>query len=139
MSDLPYMEALLRELFSIETEFACDPVRQSRGLRLLLKDRKAGVWVASSGAGIVGMVTVQLVVSTAEGGLSGILEDLVVGEEHRNAGIGALLLETAVQWTRNSGATRIQLLSDRRNAAAFRFYFRHGWEPTHMVTLRRML
>jgi GNAT superfamily N-acetyltransferase len=137
--DLDAMQSLLRELFSIETEFPCDPAKQRRGLVLLLKARTARAWVATRGRDVVGMVTVQLVVSTAEGGPSGLLEDLVVCEEHRNAGIGTLLLEAAVQWTRAQGATRVQLLADRRNAPAFRFYFRHGWEPTHMVTLRRMV
>lgn len=133
------MAGLLRELFSIETEFPCDPAKQCRGLRLLLRSPTAGVWVAERGDDVVGMVTVQLVVSTAEGGLSGLLEDLVVTEEHRNAGIGELLLEAAVQWTQMQGATRIQLFADRRNAAAFRFYFRYNWAPTRMVALRRML
>ncbi len=135
--DVAALTGLLRELFMTETEFAYDEAKQERGLRLLLGAPSAGVWVAERGGMIVGMVTVQLVVSTAEGGLSGLLEDLVVSAECRNAGIGALLLETAVQWTRAKGATRIQLLADRTNAAAFRFYFRHTWELTRMIALRR--
>lgn len=140
LADVPAMAGLLRELFLIEPDFACDPEKQVRALRMLLGQTNAAVWVAEWHNGdVVGMVSVQLVVSTAEGGYSGLLEDLVVTEERRNKGIGARLLEAAVNWTRSKGATRLQLLADRRNAPAFRFYFRYNWEPTRMVALRRGL
>ncbi len=83
------------------------------------------------------MVTVQLVVSTAEGGASGLLEDMVVQEEARGGGIGARLLQAAEGWAFERGATRIQLLADRMNLPALRFYRRMGWSGTQLVCLRR--
>ncbi len=85
---------------------------------------------------VVGMVTVQLVVSTAEGGFSGLVEDLVVAARERGRGIGRLLLERAEGWARARGASRMQLLADRENARALHFYERAGWRGTRLLCLR---
>ncbi len=137
--DLPAMTRLLQELFSVETEFAVNADQQRRGLQMLLDSPSAGVWVADRRGRIVGMVTVQLMVSTAEGGLSGLLEDLVVSSAYRRRGLGRALLNAAVKWSREQGATRIQLLADGRNVPAVIFYRKQDWKQTNMIALRRSL
>jgi GNAT superfamily N-acetyltransferase len=129
---------LLGVLFSIEADFRPDARRQRRGLRLMLQepDRRA-VLVAERRGRAVGMVTVQLVVSTAEGAPSALLEDLVVEARHRGEGIGARLLRAAEAWAFERGASRVQLLADRTNRAALGFYGRMSWERTRLVCLRR--
>ncbi len=136
-SDLEDMRRLLRELFAIETQFDAEPEKQRRGLMRLLESPTAEVWVAERGERIVGMVTVQLLVSTAEGGASGLLEDLIVTSAHRRKGFGKALVEAATQWARGQGATRIQLLADAHNVPAIIFYRKQDWKQTHMVALRR--
>jgi ribosomal protein S18 acetylase RimI-like enzyme len=137
--DLPAMTRLLQELFTVETEFEVDAEKQRCGLQLLLEAPKAGVWVAELHGRVVGMVTVQLAVSTAEGGLSGLLEDLVVSSAYRRRGLGKALLNAAVKWSREQGATRIQLLADGRNVPALIFYRKQDWKQTNMIALRRAL
>ena len=44
------------------------------------------------------MITGQLLVSTAEGGTSALVEDLVVAESHRGRGVGAGLLAEIERW-----------------------------------------
>jgi GNAT superfamily N-acetyltransferase len=83
------------------------------------------------------MVTAQLVVSTAEGGPSALVEDMVVDGAERGAGLGRSLLEAVEEWSRRRGATRLQLLADRENTPALRFYERLGWSGTRLVCLRR--
>jgi ribosomal protein S18 acetylase RimI-like enzyme len=134
--DLPAMTRLLQELFAVETEFEVDIEKQRYGLRMLLDSSSAGVWVAERHGRVVGMVTVQLVVSTAEGGLSGLLEDLIVSSVYRRRGLGKALLHAAVDWAREQGATRIQLLADSRNVPALIFYRKQGWKQTNMIALR---
>ncbi len=64
--DLDTLVELLGVLFAIEADFLPDPERQRRGLALLLSDpRCACVLVAESVGVVLGMVTAQLVVSTA--------------------------------------------------------------------------
>ena len=95
------------------------------------------VLVAELDRAVIGMVTAQLVVSTAEGGRSALVEDLVVDASERGTGAGRALLAAVEGWARRSGATRLQLLADRENAPALRFYGRMGWSGTRLVCLRR--
>ena len=136
--DLDAMVELLRQLFSIEADFRPDARRKRQGLRLLLRDPDRCVLLVAERAGrVIGMVTVQLVVSTAEGATSGLLEDMVVEERARGDGVGARLLQAAEAWAFDRGATRIQLLADQMNRPALRFYRRMGWAGTQLVCLRR--
>jgi ribosomal protein S18 acetylase RimI-like enzyme len=135
--DLDVMVRLLADLFSIETDFRVDPVRQRRGLAMLLGDPRATVLVATRRGAVVGMATVQLLVSTSEGDLSALVEDLVVDRDERRHGIGGRLLSACEEWARSRDATRLQLLTDRGNAQALAFYERTGWSPTRLVCLRR--
>ncbi|MEW6488523.1 MAG: GNAT family N-acetyltransferase [Thermodesulfobacteriota bacterium] len=137
-SDLEALVALLGDLFSLEADFTPDPERQRRGLMLLLdgsEDRR--VFVADAGGRAVGMATVQVLVSTAEGGPVGLVEDVVVAPEHRGRGLGRRLLAALEAWALERGLTRLQLLADRDNAPAFAFYEKAGWEGTRLVCWRK--
>jgi GNAT superfamily N-acetyltransferase len=136
-ADLTVLVRLLGDLFSIEADFAADAARQRIGLTLLMADRRAAVLVAVWGGAVVGMVTGQLVVSTAEGGLSALVEDLVVDAPRRKKGVGRALLAAIEGWAESRGATRLQLLADRENAPALAFYEREGWRTTRLVCLRQ--
>jgi GNAT superfamily N-acetyltransferase len=140
MGDIDAMSRMLGGLFSSEPDFAADPPKQRRGLEAVLRSGEAAAFVAETDPGIaVGMVTVQLVISTAEGGPSGLLEDLFVEEPYRREGVGAALVGAVEAWCLERGATRVQLLADRDNERAFRFYDAAGYLPTRMVARRRML
>jgi GNAT superfamily N-acetyltransferase len=137
-ADLDALVALLGELFAIEADFRPDPKRQRRGLALLLEDRlRRAVFVAEVPGGVVGMVTGQLVVSTSEGAAAVWVEDMVVAEGARRAGLGRRLLQAIEKWGTARGATRLQLLADRENLHALRFYEARGWSGTRLVCLRR--
>jgi len=139
ITDLPVLVDLLCQLFSIETDFEVRPARHARGLRLLLgavRRGRAYVAVAEARGEVVGMATVQTVVSTAEGARSGWIEDVVVREDLRGAGIGTALMADIAEWARASGLARLQLLTDRRNRLALAFYDRLAFQATHMICLR---
>jgi len=139
ISDLPVLVELLCQLFTIETDFAVRPERHARGLRLLLGATRRGrayVAVAEARGEVVAMATVQIVVSTAEGARSGWIEDVVVRDALRGAGIGTLLMADIAQWARANNLARLQLLADRRNRPALAFYDRLAFQPTNMICLR---
>jgi ribosomal protein S18 acetylase RimI-like enzyme len=137
-ADLDALVRLLEVLFSIEADFRPDPARQRRGLSLLLAvPDRAAVLVAEQGGAVVGMATAQLVVSTAEGGPAALVEDVVVLSGARGHGVGRALVGALEAWARARGASRLQLLADRENAPALRFYERLGWRGTRLVCLRR--
>ena len=138
-SDVPALVELLSRLFSIEKDFRIDADRQRRGLQVLIEQprSRAIVMVARDDAGTaIGMVSGQLVVSTAEGAPSAWIEDVVVAPEFRNRGIGRALLGAVLEWAASQGATRAQLLADQANEAALAFYGRLGWIRSRMVMLR---
>lgn len=139
--DLDAMVSLLQALFAIEEDFTPDPERQRRGLIRFLDGcgKHRGILVAASEAGVIAMATIQILVSTAEGGPVGLVEDVVVREEYRGCGIGRRLMDAVAAWADERGLTRLQLMADRTNFSALDFYDRMGWVPTRLICLRRML
>lgn len=133
-TDIEAMIPMLGELFSIETDFVIDAEKQRAGLSLLLAGRsKSVIFVAEDESGeIAGMVTAQLVVSTAAGGYGALLEDMIVREKYRRSGIGGALLNAVTGWALKKGAQRIQLLADRRNRPALVFYSDKGFFESSM-------
>lgn len=137
-SDVEALVVLLGELFSLEADFRPDAARQRSGLALMLADpERRAVLVAERSGAVIGMVTAQLLVSTAEGAASAVVEDMIVAASARGSGVGRLLLRAIEVWARERGATRLQLLADRENAPALAFYRRMGWSETQLVCLRR--
>ncbi len=136
-SDIPHLCDLLTLLFEQEQEFQPDTAKQTAALTLLVGNPQRGrVFVLRDGDTVAGMVSVQTLVSTACGGDVLLLEDLVVRTGYRNRGFGSALLDHVVWFARRGGYHRITLLTDRINAAAQRFYTRHGFTASDMTPYR---
>jgi ribosomal protein S18 acetylase RimI-like enzyme len=138
-SDMDAMVDLLEVLFSIEDDFSVDKARQRRGLKLMLDGclKHRCIKVAEVNGKVIGMCTAQTLISTAEGGIVALVEDVVVDLQFRDRGIGRKLMESIEDWSRSRGATRMQLLADRTNFSALDFYDKIGWLPTQLICLRR--
>lgn len=131
--DLPDLLALLKELFSIEKDFRFDSLKQGRGLLLLLKRPSDSViFAAVKDRSVIGMATGQLVVSSAAGAYSVLVEDVVVRREFRNMGAGKRLLDELESWGISKGAQRMQLVADKNNTPAKSFYLNNGWKESSM-------
>ena len=138
-ADIDALVKLLEVLFSIEQDFSPDATAQRDGLTLLLDNPdRAQVFIARHPvAGVVGMVSAQLVISTAVGAPSAWIEDLVVQEQFRKQGVGKTLLEKAQEWAKSKGAKRVQLIADADNTSALDFYNRLGWTQTRLQAWNR--
>ena len=136
-ADLDRLTELLGELFAIEADFASDAERQRRGLRLMLAAPQARVLVAEAEGQVIGLATGQLTISTAEGGLALLVEDVMVASEWRGQGIGRRLIAELGRWAASRDAHRLQLLADCNNAAGLDFYRKIGWQSTALICLRR--
>lgn len=139
VADIDAMTGLLQVLFRIEADFRCDPDRQRRGLRMFIDGcgKHRAALVADCGAQPVGMATAQLVISTAQGGRSAWVEDMVVDAGWRRQGIGSRLLSAVADWAAAAGAMRIQLLADKGNDPALAFYRNRRWQFTRLICLRK--
>ena len=132
--DIPPLIALLSTLFQIEADFQVDVTKQTKGLTLLINATEKGVIkVAKNQEGqVIGMVSAQLVISTAQGSPSAWVEDMVIEEAYRGEGVGKALLDEALVWAKIKGATRAQLLVDTENTSALGYYAHLGWETTQL-------
>ena len=140
-TDIADLVSLLSVLFSIEKDFNPDLTKQQKGLELLIKNNAtATIQVARNSAGkVIGMVTAQLVISTAQGAASAWIEDMVVDAEYRGCGVGKELLQKTLAWAKTKGATRAQLLVDITNTDALGYYEHLKWESTQLQARRVFL
>lgn len=138
--DIPQLCELLAVLFEQEQEFHPDRSAQRAALNLLICNPQRGrVFVLRDGDAVLGMVSVQVLVSTACGGDVLLLEDLVVRPACRGHGFGSALLAHVVEFARRGGYRRITLLADTVNTGARRFYCRHGFSVSDMRPYRLLL
>jgi len=86
---------------------------------------------------VVGMCSLQMLLSTAEGSPAGLLEDLVVSKSYRGHGIGGRLLAVMENRAIANGAKRLQLLADKKNSPALHFYGKRKWQQTQLICLRK--
>ena len=140
VADIEALADLLFILFTQEADFEPDRQNQINGLQILIEDPDKGfVLSAKENGKIVGMVNVLKVVSTAEGGEVGILEDMIVSPSHRGLGIGTSLLTAAIDRAKTENLKRITLLTDLSNQRAIDFYQRSGFIQSAMIPLRLYL
>ena len=137
-SDLAVLCDLLAQLFSIEVDFEVNRDKQLKGLELLLQDSsRSRVFVAEVEGRLVAMCTLQLLVSTASGGQSAWIEDVIVDQGYRQQGIGTRLLNQVIVWCDENQVQRIQLLADDTNIPAQQFYKHENWQPTQLRAWRK--
>jgi len=138
--ELPQLVALLTILFSEESEFSPDYEKQTRALDKILSDESVGtIYVARDGGQVVAMASLLYTVSTAEGGIAALLEDLVVQPTHRGQGIATALAAFAIAEARSRGVLRITLLTDMQNERAQELYRRLGFIDSSMKPMRLKL
>ena len=138
--DIERMCDLLEQLYAIEADFSFEREKQIQGLTLLLQEySRSRIFVAEINQHVIAMCSVQLVISTAEGGLSAWLEDVVVDAAHRQTGVAIELLASVEQWCRDHRILRIQLLADEHNHLAQKFYTQGQWQPTQLRAWRKIL
>ncbi|THB79602.1 MAG: GNAT family N-acetyltransferase [Desulfobacteraceae bacterium] len=136
-ADIDDMTGLLKQLFALEKDFVFDPEKQQRGLRMMLDGcgKHRALKVAQSGTRVVGMCSAQTRISTAQGNITAVVEDLVVDRHFRNRGIGCALLNAVCTWADSRGISFLSLLADRDNTSAVDFYLRHQWGETNLICL----
>lgn len=129
---LSEMADLLSVLFAIESDFTIDFKKQYNGLSQLYKCEGSDMLVALHEGKVVGMLTMQRLISSAEGSYVGQLEDLVVKEDYRKMGVGSRLINNMRSLAQEYGYKRIQLAADVNNENALKFYTRRGLKRTQL-------
>ncbi len=96
------------------------------------------VIVAASDDHIAGLLTMKIHRQFHWGALVASIESLVVDERDRSGGIGAALVEAAVECARASQCKLVELHSNQHRTQARRFYEREGFEVTGNYFVRQL-
>lgn len=68
---------------------------------------------------------------TYQGGIRAQIENVRIREDQRNKGLGAYLIQWAIERSKEKGAHVVQLTSDKRRVDAIRFYENLGFKCSH--------
>jgi GNAT superfamily N-acetyltransferase len=122
----------LSEEFCMIDGHPFDRARVTSALRGLLADDSLGeVWVVSGEDGLEGYAVITWGYSLESGGRDALLDEMYVSKP--GSGVGSTLIEAVIEAVRGRGLTRIFLETEMANAAARRFYGRHGFEVEDSV------
>lgn len=132
VDDFSAMAKLLGVLFMIEKDFKVNYEKQLAGIKKLHNTKGVDLLVAKHEQKVVGMVTMQRLISSAEGDYIGQIEDLVVDKEYRKMGVGSRLLNKIRVIAQEYDYKRIQLAADIDNANALSFYNRRGFNKSNL-------
>jgi ribosomal protein S18 acetylase RimI-like enzyme len=139
-SDVEALADLLFLLFTQESDFKPDRNKQIKGLQLIINNPDKGfILVAEDGQTIAGMVSILKLISTAEGGEVGLLEDMIVHPDYQGIGVGSELIKEAISIAKTEKLTRLTLLTDKTNIKAIDFYVKHEFNISEMIPLRKAL
>jgi len=95
--------------------------------------------VAEISGCVIGMVSMQSLISTVTGGKVGLIEDMIISEDFRHKGVGTLLLSAMIDVSQQLGFQRLSLGADRRNDSALAFYRTFGFETSNMGLMYRTI
>ncbi len=146
INDINELCNLLNDLFSIEKDFTPNYEKQKKGLLEIINSNNSIIFVAkknfdnknnNNNNKIIGMVSLQILISTAEGGKVGLLEDLIINKNCRNKGIGTKLIKTVEEYCIKNNLLRLSLLSDKNNKNALLFYKSKNYNTTNLICLRK--
>lgn len=132
LQDVDSLIELLKILFSIEKDFVFDKDKHFNGLKLLIESNISKVIVVKFEGEIIGMVTLQTIISTANGSKSGLIEDFVIKEDFRDMGVGTYLFEYIKKLAKETELERLQLVCDEDNEAAKEFYRNKKFNPSNL-------
>ncbi len=116
-----------------------DRTRGAAGFEWAVTTPEADVLLAIDGGTLAGLCTVYLDFPSLRFGWRCWVEDLVVHRDRRSGGVGRLLLETAVDWGRQRGATHLELDSAPTRHDAHRFYRNAGMQQDSSAFSRRIV
>ncbi len=139
-SDISDLCDLLFLLFSKEDEFVPNKSVQEQGLKIIIENPSIGhVLVAKENDKTIGMITILYTVSTALGGMVGLLEDMIVHPEYIGRGVGSQLMDYSLEFAKKQNLKRLTLLTDKSNTNAHIFYKKHNFIKSSMVPFRKII
>lgn len=120
-SDVPFLTLLSNQL-----GYPVDEINTRRNLLAIQEKADGNVYVAVEDDKPVAWMHIAKRTTIESGSMFEIL-GLVVDEACRGRGIGSVLLEKAVHWSREKNATSLRVRSNVKRNEAHHFYFERGF------------
>lgn len=135
-SDLPEILRLYRQLNPDDPEISLERARD-------LWNATPGLvryFVAATPGGLVGSCNVSILPNLTRGGRPfAVIENVVVDDKFRRAGIGRTIMDRAVEFARSRNCYKVVLTSSRKRTEAHRFYESIGFDGNSKVGFERRL
>lgn len=131
--DWPQIAALLADLGRPDVRGQPDEEIAERTFRNYLRRSDVEAFVADIHGDVVGFVNVEYRVRLNYRAKQAWIGELIIARQHRRAGVGKALLQTAVDRARQAGCWGIALESANWRNDAHRFYTREGWAQTSLA------
>ena len=135
LSDLPAIVALLAEdSLGEKREDPSLPLdtRYEQAFAAIERDPNQRLIVAQHDGRVVGCLQLTFIPGIAfKGAWRGLIEAVRVAGDLRGRGLGAALVEYAVEQCRAFGCGMVQLTSHKSRTRAHAFYERLGWDRSH--------
>jgi len=135
LSDLPAIVALLAEdTLGEKREDPSLPLdtRYEQAFAAIERDPNQRLIVAQHDGRVVGCLQLTFIPGIAfKGAWRGLIEAVRVAGDLRGRGLGAALVEYAVEQCRAFGCGMVQLTSHKSRTRAHAFYERLGWDRSH--------
>ena len=124
LNDLEEVFELLNELYENKIEYSIFIEKYKESL----KDDKFYGIVAIENNKVVGVLISRIINRLAKKKNILFIDDLIVNEKNRNAGIGKLLIQNAMDYAVSTDCESLELTSLISNTNAHRFYENNGFE-----------
>ena len=111
----------------------------AKDLRSILESDASRLLIATNAEVVVGMLTLMIFRIPTGAGLRGLIEDVVVCESVRRKGIGALLIQSAINIAEAEGARTLDLTSRPERHAANQLYEKLGFSKRDYNVYRMCL
>ncbi|MFF7634220.1 GNAT family N-acetyltransferase [Kitasatospora sp. NPDC008050] len=138
--DIPAIVALLAaDSVAVSRESPDDLAPYYEAWERIAADPNQHPSVAVRAGRVVGTLQLSVIPGLSRTGATRVIVEAVrVHSDERGNGLGTLLMEWAVERSRELGASLVQLTSDRSRTGAHRFYERLGFTGSHIGFKRQL-
>ena len=137
--DIPELTYLHIKLLELEGIKAKDEKNISWAFNEIINSQNTYIFLIEYCEKIVGMCTLHTLISSVEGGMLGLIEDVYVDEEYRKKRLGLSLMKEVERFCKIKNYKRLQLLCKNDNIRAIKFYEKLGFIGINRVFFYKKL
>lgn len=138
-NDIPVLTYLHIKLLEIEGIKLRDEKNINWAFNEIINSQNTYIFLIEYCENIVGMCTLHTLISSVEGGLVGLIEDVYVDEKYRKKSLGLSLIKEVESFCKTNNYKRLQLLCRNDNIRAIKFYEKLGFIGINRVYFYKTL